>query len=212
MTRRHPAGCGDLLDLGFDLARGRGGSCRGPGARPGSSAGGRPWRGSGRSRGPGGRGRSGEWVRITRRVRRKRGGGAVDRGQPAEPGLINDLVAAAGHGQQVRVLGGRQRPDVVQAGPARWPGWRPSLCPASKTTVSLPRTPPASCLVAGDQLVDHGGELGDVGPVARVGVRDQRDPAVAGDHQAPARPAAGRGVSAWPCRAARSAPSRCRSR
>ena len=37
--------------------------------------------------------------------------------------------------------------------------------------------------VAGHQLVDDGAELGDVGPVAGVGVADHRHPAVAGDHQ-----------------------------
>jgi hypothetical protein len=58
--------------------------------------------------------------------------------------------------------------------------------------------------VAGDQLVDRGAELGDVGPVAGVGVADQGDPAVAGDDQS-RRSAAGRCVSVWPCRAERSA-------
>ncbi len=38
--------------------------------------------------------------------------------------------------------------------------------------------------MAGPQEVDHGGELGDVGAVAGVGVGDQRDTAVAGDDQA----------------------------
>jgi hypothetical protein len=37
--------------------------------------------------------------------------------------------------------------------------------------------------VAGHQLVDHCGELGDIGPVPRIGMGDHRDPAVAGDHQ-----------------------------
>ncbi len=36
------------------------------------------------------------------------------------------------------------------------------------------------------ELADHRGELGDVGLVAGVGVPGQRDPAVAGDHQAQA--------------------------
>jgi hypothetical protein len=40
--------------------------------------------------------------------------------------------------------------------------------------------------VAGEEFVDERGELGDVGPVAGVGVGDQRDPAVAGDDQAQA--------------------------
>jgi len=48
------------------------------------------------------------------------------------------------------------------------------------------------CLVLGEQLVDHGGELGHIGPVAGVGVPGQRDPAVPGDHQAQAgQPQAG---------------------
>ena len=37
--------------------------------------------------------------------------------------------------------------------------------------------------VAGHQLVDDRDELGDVGPVAGIGVADHRHPAVAGDHQ-----------------------------
>ena len=39
------------------------------------------------------------------------------------------------------------------------------------------------CGVPGHQQVDHVRELGDVGPVARVGMGDQRHPAVAGDDQ-----------------------------
>jgi DNA-binding transcriptional ArsR family regulator len=63
------------------------------------------------------------------------------------------------------------------------------FCPASKTTVMSAacqagrprrRPPGTGCL----QLADHGGELGDVGPVAGVGVPGQRDPAVPGDDQA----------------------------
>jgi hypothetical protein len=37
--------------------------------------------------------------------------------------------------------------------------------------------------VAADKFVQHGGELGDIRAVAGVGVRDDRDAAVAGDHQ-----------------------------
>jgi len=37
--------------------------------------------------------------------------------------------------------------------------------------------------VAGDQCVDHGSELGDVGPVAGVGVAEYRHAPVAGYHQ-----------------------------
>lgn len=48
------------------------------------------------------------------------------------------------------------------------------FCPASKTTVIS---------VPGGEGRDHLRELGDVGLVPRVGVRQQRDAAVAGDHQ-----------------------------
>ena len=41
-----------------------------------------------------------------------------------------------------------------------------------------------TCLVLAAQRLDHGGELGDVRPVAGVGVPGQRDPAVPGDDQA----------------------------
>lgn len=47
----------------------------------------------------------------------------------------------------------------------------------------LPRVG-AEAAVAGRQLVDHVGELGDIRTVAGIGVREQRDAAVAGDHQA----------------------------
>ncbi len=40
------------------------------------------------------------------------------------------------------------------------------------------------CRVAGTQFSEHRGELGHVGFVAGIGVRQQRDPAVAGDDQA----------------------------
>jgi hypothetical protein len=42
----------------------------------------------------------------------------------------------------------------------------------------------ADRLVPGAELADQGGELGDVGPVARVGPPGQRDAAVAGNDQA----------------------------
>jgi hypothetical protein len=41
----------------------------------------------------------------------------------------------------------------------------------------------ADRLVLGLELADHAGELGDVGPVPRVGVPGQREPAVPGDDQ-----------------------------
>jgi hypothetical protein len=37
--------------------------------------------------------------------------------------------------------------------------------------------------VAGDELFEHGGELGDVGAVAGIGVGEQWDAAIAGHHQ-----------------------------
>src|SRR6266851_4713523 len=40
------------------------------------------------------------------------------------------------------------------------------------------------CPVLGEELIDHRGELGDIGPVAGVGMMGQRDPAVPGDDQA----------------------------
>jgi len=39
-------------------------------------------------------------------------------------------------------------------------------------------------LVAGQQFLDDGRELGDIWPVSGVGVGDDRDAAVAGHHQA----------------------------
>ena len=126
--------------------------------------------------------RVGEWVRITRRVAPERGGGGLDRGQPAEAGLVHELVAAAGMASRSGCSEGGSEPTKCSPSPARWSWLAAELWPASKTTVSSLHAA-GELLVAGDQLVDDGGELGDVGPVARVGVGDQRDPAVAGDHQ-----------------------------
>ena len=68
----------------------------------------------------------------------------------------------------------------------------PEFCPALNTHRHLGRLLAAGSAdrgVPGGQHVDHGGELGDLGLVAGVGVPGQRDAAVAGDHQAQARQA-----------------------
>ena len=85
----------------------------------------------------------------------KRGGGHFDRGQPAEAGLINDLVAAPWDGQQVRVLGGRQRGDVAQAEPGQ------VVLVGGRVVAGVEDHgqflhAAGELLVAGDQLVDDG--------------------------------------------------------
>ena len=130
-----------------------------------------------------------------------------------------------------RRAGGPAGPGCPMAAPTRRsasPAWRrcaklaAEFCPASNTTV-ISRPAPARHVggvslraaggVPGDQLVDHGGELGDVGPVTGVGVGDQRDAAVAGDHQAePDQAQVGRFCLALPRGAIGACRCRCRCR
>ena len=193
----HPAGIGDLLDLGLDLAAGAAGLAAG---QPGGQARQLPvGLGQGLVEAAGLAGVEGGRVGEDHLVgRAERGSGGFGRGQPAESVRVHQLVAARGDGQQIRVLGGRQRGDVAQPEPGQVVLVGGRVVAGVEGHGQFPRAA-AETLVAGDQLVDDRGELGDVGPVARVGAGDHRDTAIAGDHQAPGRPAAGHGVSAWPC-------------
>ena len=109
-------------------------------------------------------------------------GGGLDRGQSPEPVWIHEPVAALGNGQQLGVLGGWQRGDVVQPEPSEVVLVGGRVVAGVEGHGQLARAA-AEAPVAGDQLVDDRGELGDVGLVARVGAGDHRDPAIAGDHQ-----------------------------
>ena len=53
---------------------------------------------------------------------------------------------------------------------------------------------------AGDEFIDHLGELGDIGAVAGIGMGDERDAAVSGDDEARGRPCrrSVRFCLAWP--------------
>jgi hypothetical protein len=110
------------------------------------------------------------------------GGGGLHHGQASELGLVNQLVAAGWDGQQVRVLGDHQAADEVQAsgGQVVLVGGR---VVAGVEDHGQILNAASEFLVAGRQLIDDGGELGDVGTVARVSARDHRHAAVAGDHQ-----------------------------
>ena len=112
-------------------------------------------------------------------------------GQPAEPVLVDDAAGGGGQGGQVRAVAGGHRPDVVQPGAGQVGEVVLGVLPGvedHRHVRGAGRDPGrgADRLVLAEQLVDHGGELGDVGPVAGVGVPGQRDPAVPGDHQAQA--------------------------
>ena len=102
--------------------------------------------------------------------------------QVPEAVRIDRAVAVAGDVEQVGVVAGRQRPDepdpglldqVVVVGRVL-----PGVVDHGQRLHTVDQQP-----VAGDQLVQHGAELGDVGAVAGVGVRDDRDPTVAGHDQ-----------------------------
>ena len=112
----------------------------------------------------------------------QRGDGGVEVAQPGVAVGVDGPVVAVRDRQQVGVIRGRQRadePDAVR------------LDHGVVVAAVLPgvidhgqRLDPGDQVpVAGDQLVDDRGELGDVGPVPGIGVADHRHPAVAGDHQ-----------------------------
>ncbi len=112
-------------------------------------------------------------------------------GQVPEPVLVHDGAGGGGQGGQVRAVRGGHRPDVVQPGAGQVREVVRGVLPGVEDDrhVRGPRRQPgcgAHRLVPGFQLVDHAGELGDVGPVPGIGVPGQRDPAVPGDHQAEA--------------------------
>lgn len=98
--------------------------------------------------------------------------------------------APGGHGQQLGVVRGGQRSHEVQR--ARLDvglvGGRvlPGVVDEGQLGIALPsrhRRP------AGHQLVDHAGELGDVGAVGGIGVAGDGDAPVHADHQAEAHQA-----------------------
>jgi hypothetical protein len=112
----------------------------------------------------------------------QRGHRSIDVGQAGEAVRVHGAVAGTGNGQQAGVIAGRQRPDEPDPGGFHLfvVGGRILPCVVDQGQIGhvggrLPKP--------GGQLVDQLGELGDVGPVTRVGVRQQGDAAVAGDHQ-----------------------------
>ena len=106
----------------------------------------------------------------------------VDRSEVTEPVRVDRAVAAAGDVEQVGVVTGWQRSD--EPDPGRLDdgvvvaGVLPGVVDHGQRLHRIDQQP-----VAGHQLIQDGGELGDVGTVTRVGMRDDRDPAVAGDDQ-----------------------------
>ena len=115
----------------------------------------------------------------------------VQRGQPAEPVFVHDGARGGGQGCQVRAVAGGDRPDVAQSGAGEIGEVVLAVLPCVKHHRHLggrraARGSDDDRLVLAAELADHRGELGDVGPVAGVGVPGQRDPPVAGDHQAQA--------------------------
>jgi hypothetical protein len=121
--------------------------------------------------------------------------GAVDlasgvvSGQAAEPVLIDHGSLAGRQGGQVRAVRGGHGPYVVQpaAGQVREVGL--AVLPGIEDHGHVRRRSRhpgriADRLVTAAQLSDHGGELGDIGLIAGVGMPGQRGPAVPGDDQA----------------------------
>ncbi len=113
----------------------------------------------------------------------------VECGQPPEAVLIDDGAGAGGQLGQAGAVGGGHRPDVAQARPGEVGEVGARVLPGVEHHRHLGRLLAAGSAdrgVPGGHDVDHGGELGDVGLVAGVGVPGQRDAAVAGDDQAQA--------------------------
>ncbi len=115
--------------------------------------------------------------------------------QPPEPVLVDDGAGAGGQRGQVGAVAGGHRSDVVQPGGGQVGEVRVRVLPGVEDDRHLGLRLAAGGADLGmpaGQRIDHGLELGDVGLVAWVGVPGQRDPAVAGDHQAqPGQPQVG---------------------
>ena len=111
-------------------------------------------------------------------------------GQSAEPVLVDDAARRGGQGEQVTAVAGRHRPHIVQPGARQHREVGVGVLPGVEDHRHFrSRLSAAACRggqggMPGGQGLDHVRELGDVGPVAGVGVAQQRDAAVAGDHQA----------------------------
>ena len=110
-------------------------------------------------------------------------------GQAAEPVLIDDGPGGGGQGEQVAAVAGGHRAHVVQvrAGQQREVGF--GVLPGVEDDGHLGAVLPGrggQGGVPGSQHPDHLRELGDVGLVPGVGVRQQRDAAVPGHYQAQA--------------------------
>ena len=99
----------------------------------------------------------------------QRGHRRVDAAQAGKPVGVHRAVAALGDGQQVGVVAGWQRPDEPD------PGFLDPLVVVSRVLPGVVDQGDRGGvgvrgLVAGEQFGDQGGELGDVGSVAGVGV------------------------------------------
>jgi hypothetical protein len=112
----------------------------------------------------------------------------LERRQPGEPVAVDDLVAAGRHGEQVGVIRRRPRAHEVQPG-----GFDAGLVVFGVLAgvVDHGQFPArgGEGPEAPGQLGHHRGKPGDIGPVARIGVRHQRDAAVDRHHQAQAHQA-----------------------
>ena len=110
-------------------------------------------------------------------------------GQSSEAVLIDDGTGAGGQPGQASAVGGGHRPDVAQVRPGQVGEVGSGVLPGVEHHRHLGGLLPAGGAdrgMPGGQDADHGGELGDVGLVAGVGVPGQRNAAVPGDDQAQA--------------------------
>jgi len=112
----------------------------------------------------------------------------LQRGQGAEPAGIDDAPVGGGPGEQVGAVRRWDRADELQPGPLQVGEVGGRVLPGVEHHRDLGRRGRAGARGEGGvpphQQIDHGGELGDIRPVARIGVGEKRHPTVAGDHQA----------------------------
>jgi hypothetical protein len=113
----------------------------------------------------------------------ERGDGGVHIAQTGEPVGVHGAVVGAADGEQVGVVAGWQGSDEPDLGGFDLVLVGGRVLPGVVDQGQI-AGPAGQMSEPGGQLFEHQRELGDVGPVTGVGVRQQRDAAIAGDDQA----------------------------
>ena len=107
----------------------------------------------------------------------------LERAQPREALFVDHPVAALGDSEQIRVIRRRERTNEVKRGALDQILVVLGVLAGVVDQGELTRTGPGAVgdrAEAGDEFVDHLGELGDIWAVAGIGVGDERDAAVSG--------------------------------